>query len=227
MHVTEWQVPQAQWLLWEAFQDSNFKPLLEKMMADGRIHDWGLYTNQLHSQNGPTHGLWFSAAEMSAVQAVLEAEAHLPASSLSDNLQVKHRDFLFRKVSEGGHAAHGAAGILWVHRTQSSAAKYGQSPAFWEKDLKLLLDGLVEQGVVISCGIEIEQSRTQSSGVFYVHCLLAAQAAVDKFFVALTAMQSKMSGAERDEFNAVPVIQDQERLGRVTSFGFTELSATE
>src|SRR5580698_9307747 len=107
LYVTEWQIPHAQWTIWEAFEASSFKPVFEKLMADRSILSWGFYTQTLHSPDGPTHGIWFSAASIAGVETTLNAMAGLPANSVMNNPQVKQRDFLFRSLMSAGHAAVG------------------------------------------------------------------------------------------------------------------------
>ncbi len=219
LYVTEWQIPHAQWTIWEAFEESNFKPMFEKLMSDHVIASWGFYTNTIHTPDGPTHGLWFSTPRIAGVESTLTDMANLPANSVMNNPQVKQRDFLFRNMASTGNAATGSNGMIWVHRTQSGPEKHEQSTAVWDKYVKPMLDGLVTQGTILSYGIESEQIHTEPDGTFYIYCLMPSANATDKFFSALDAMQSKMTTAERNEFNATQLTGGQERLGRVTFFG--------
>jgi hypothetical protein len=221
LYVTEWQIPHAQWAIWEAFEESNFKPMFEKLMSDHVIVSWGFYTNTVHTPDGPTHGLWFSTTRIAGVESTLTDMTNLPANSVMNNPQVKQRDFLFRNLAGAGNAATGSNGMIWVHRTQSGPEKREQSPAVWDKYIKPTLDGLVAQGTILSYGIETEQIHTEPDGTFYIYCLMPGANATDKFFSALDAMQSKMTTAERNEFNATQLTGGQERLGRVTFFGLT------
>jgi hypothetical protein len=218
LYVTEWQIPHAQWAIWEAFEVSSFKPAFEKLMSDHSILSWGFYTQTIHTPDGPTHGVWFSAAGMKGIENTVDALASLPANSVMSNPQVKQRDFLFRSLASAGRAATGSNGFLWVHRTQSAPRKHEQNAAVWEKYIKPMLDGLVAQGAVLSYGIETEQIRTEPDGTFYIYCLTSGANAADKLFSALREVQSKMTVAERDEFNAAQMAGQQERLGHVTFF---------
>src|SRR5580704_11179144 len=82
LYITEWQIPHAQWAIWEAFEQTSYKPMFEKLMDDHAIQSWGLYTHTIHTPDGPTHGLWFSAAGMKGVEAALNAMAGLPSNSV-------------------------------------------------------------------------------------------------------------------------------------------------
>jgi hypothetical protein len=219
LYVTEWQIPHAQWAIWEAYEASTFKPLFEKLMSDHSIQSWGFYAQTVHTPDGATHGLWFSANGMSGVEATLNAIGGLPANSVMNNAQVRQRDFLFRSLASAGRAASGSNGLLWVHRSQSGPARHEQNSSVWDKYVKPMLDGLVAQGTILSYGLETEQIHTEPDGTFYIYCLMPGANAGDKFFAALDALQSKMSTAERNEFNAAQLTGQQERLGHVTFFG--------
>jgi hypothetical protein len=219
LYVTEWQIPHAQWAIWEAYQASTFKPLFEKLMSDHSIESWGFYAQTVHTPDGATHGLWFSASGMAGVEATLNAIGSLPANSVMSNAQVRQRDFLFRSLVSAGRAASGSNGLLWVHRSQSGPFRHEQNSSVWDKYVKPMLDGLVAQGTILSYGIETEQIHTEPDGTYYVYCLMPGANAADKFFAALDALQSKMSTTERNEFNAAQLTGQQERLGHVTFFG--------
>jgi hypothetical protein len=219
LYVTEWQIPHAQWAIWEAYEVSTFKPLFEKLMSDHSIESWGFYAQAVHTPDGATHGLWFSASGMAGVEATLNAIGNLPANSVMNNSQVRQRDFLFRSLATAGRAASGSNALLWVHRSQSGPARHEQNSSVWDKYVKLMLDSLVAQGTILSYGIETEQIHTEPDGTFYIYCLVPGANAADKFFAALDALQSKMSTAERNEFNGAQLTGQQERLGHVTFFG--------
>jgi hypothetical protein len=219
LYVTEWQIPHAQWAIWEAYEASTLKPLFERLMGDHSIQSWGFYAQTVHTTDGATHGLWFSANGMAGVEATLSAIGTLPANSVMNNAQVRQRDFLFRSLASAGRAASGSNGLLWVHRSQSGPARHDQNSSVWDKYVKPMLDGLVAQGAILSYGIETEQIHTEPDGTFYIYCLMPGANAADKFFAALDGLQSKMSTAERNEFNAAQLTGQQERLGHVTFFG--------
>lgn len=225
LYVTEWQIPHAQWPIWGAFEESSYKPMFEKLIQDHTILSWGLYTHEIHTPDGPTHGLWFSAAGMKGIEATLSGIEKLPANSVLNNPQVKQRDLLFRSLASAGRAATGMNGTLWVHRTQSGPGKRDQTLAVWDKYVKPMLDELVAQGTILSYGVETEEIHTQADGASYVYCLMPGSNAADKFFSALDAMQSKMTGAERNEFNATPLLGEAERLGHVTFFSLADSPA--
>jgi hypothetical protein len=219
LYVTEWQIPHAQWAIWEAYETSTFKPLFEKLLSEHSIRSWGFYAQAIHTPDGATHGLWFSANGMAGIEATLNAIGNLPANSVMNNAQVRQRDFLFRSLASAGGAASGSNGLLWVHRSQSGPARRELNSSVWDKYVKPMLDGLVAQGTILSYGIETEEIHTEPDGTFYIYCLMPGANAADKFFAALDALQSKMSAAERNEFNAAQLTGQQERLGHVTFFG--------
>jgi hypothetical protein len=222
LYVTEWQIPHAQWSLWQAFEESSYKPMFEKLMQDHTILSWGLYTHEIHTPEGPTHGLWFSATGMKGIEAALAGIDKLPVSSVMNNPQVKQRDLLYRSLASAGRGATGTNGTLWVHRTQSGPGKHEPNLAVWDKYVKPMLDEMVAQGTILSYGVETEQIRTQGDSASYIYCLMPGSNADDKFFSALDGMQSKMTTAERNEFNAAELRGEGERLGHVTFFSLAD-----
>src|SRR4051794_10866784 len=71
-YVAEWSVPRAQWGEMEKNADAE-RPLMEKLVGDGTIVSYGVYSYILHTEGEPTHGSWFQATSEGNLLKALEA----------------------------------------------------------------------------------------------------------------------------------------------------------
>lgn len=69
-YIAEWSIPRPQWGDYSyAFERVN-RPILEKGLADGTLISWGSYTNIVHTEDGITHGVWFSSAKLAGLEKI-------------------------------------------------------------------------------------------------------------------------------------------------------------
>ena len=70
-YVSEWAIPRAQWPEYQAAREKNTKPIFDKMLADGTIISWGMYVTVVHDESGITHGTWYEATSIAALERVV------------------------------------------------------------------------------------------------------------------------------------------------------------
>jgi hypothetical protein len=198
-YVSEWTIPRAQWDDYENFIKKNTQPILEKLTADGTISGWGFYATNVHDESGVTHGDWFEASSIANIQKALTAltkAARNPILSASG----KHRDYLVRSQVRRGKPASGTDGFLWVNYTQLKPGKNEEWRALFDKSIKPLLDGLVDDGSFISYSIDAEVVHTDNPNGIYLVYMAPNAAGIDKFIAAVGARMAQATPEERRAF---------------------------
>ncbi len=208
LYVSEWAIPRAHWADWVASNEKNNKPLYDKMVADGTLIDYGMYTTIVHDDSGITHGSWFEATNIAALEKVLAELRKLPPNPIA-NAATKHRDYLLRTSLRRTKAASGTNGYLWVSATQVQAGKGQEWRALWDKYSKPLFEELMANGTLLMYEVEGEQVHTENPGRVYIVWMTANADAMDKFFAAAAARGQKRSAEENraigEAFSAVSV----------------------
>ncbi len=194
-YVSEWAVPRAQWADWVAYAQKNTKPIFEKAMADGTIIGWGMYTTVVHDDSGITHGSWYEATSIAAIEKVGAELAKLPQNTIL-TAATKHRDYLLRSTFHRSKAASGSNGYLWVNATQIQPGKGQQWRELWDKYNKPYFEELHASGTLLAYWIDVEQVHTENPGWVYVVYTAASADAVDKVGSGLAARAQKRSPEE-------------------------------
>src|SRR5512137_2266519 len=138
--VAEWDAPRDKWPEVAAFAEKNWRPLLERLVADGTLTDFGIYETVVHEADGNTHGLWWSAKSLASIEkARLEAIKIPAAPGLA---AARHRDYLLRTLLGKGGMASGTGAYLRVATTVIQPGKGAQWLALWQKYNQPLSDQL-------------------------------------------------------------------------------------
>jgi len=191
--VSEWAIPRAQWKEWTESNEKNVKPILDKLMADGTIIGYGLYTTFVHDESGITHGSWFETTSLAAVDKVLTEIIKLPPNPIA-NAATKHRDYLTRSSLRRIKAASGKDGYLWVNYTQLQPGKGAGWRALFDKLVKPIFDELLGNGTLQAYWIEGEQVHTQDQNGVFLVLLFPNADAMDKYFATLQKMIAQNPG---------------------------------
>ena len=201
-------------------------PVRDKLMADGVVLAWGMDTPVLREPGGPTHLIWFTVANWSGVEKVLNGmEAQLqklaaeeakrtesshatkqkPAPTTAERSRevfdmTKTRDWLTRDiVSNFGPPP--AAGLLPVTRYNFVKVNPGRAAEYrraWEKYNKPVYDKLVADGVVLAYGLAVEELKTDGDFTHFIWVATADMSAFDKVGPAFAADRARRSEEERN-----------------------------
>lgn len=170
--VELWQVERASWDKFVEMFEQNDQPILEKLMADGAITEWGIDSQMLHSPEGYTHSIWYSADSMGALAKAGEAydaawkamdkksTANLDTEFAS--MITKHRDYMLK--TENLRSVAGTFDGGYYHG-QFVLVKQGKDRGFhsyWDNRLKPVFESLLEKGVVKEYGMSTEAIDTEN-----------------------------------------------------------------
>lgn len=200
--VAEWKVPRAQWTTFVADFDKNTRPVLEKLAAAGTLVGWGAYESIVHTDEGYTHGTWWSSPTAAGIEQARLALIKASASSTALNAATGHRDFYLRSIVIGGKTASGTDGYL---RVSSQLVKPGQGQAFrqaWEKNTKPVLDDLLAQGSLVGYSLDVEDTHTDNPGIRMMVTVTPNIEADDKVGAAFDAAGAKRTPDERKALQA-------------------------
>lgn len=201
-------------------------PVRDKLMAEGVVLAWGMETPVLRYPNGGTHLIWFSVANWSGVEKVLNGmEAQLqklaaeeakrtesahaakqkPAPTTAERMRetldmTRTRDWLTRDLVSG-FGPQPAAGALPVTRYNFVKVKPGKAAEYrraWEKYNKPVFDKLVSDGVVMAYGLAVEEVKTDGDFTHFIWMGAADMGALDKIGPAFAADRARRSEEERN-----------------------------
>jgi hypothetical protein len=220
-YVAEWNAPRDKWVEVAAYAEKSWRPLLERLVADGTLTDFGIYETVVHSPEEMTNGLWWSSKTIAGIEkARLEALKIPPAPGL---VVAKHRDYFLRSLIWKSRPGSGSGGYLRVATSVVQPGKGAQWRALWEKYNQPFYEEQVANGTLSAYGVQLEQIVTDDPGVRMVVGIFPNAEALDKVQAASNALTEKRTQQERDaitaEFAQVTVpAASRTYLARITSY---------
>ncbi len=194
--VSEWMIARAQWADWETLNTTKTKPVLDKLLADGTILSYGLYTNMVHSENEATHGRWFEATSTAAIEKALAELGKISPNPIVNAPTTKHRDYLLQSQLRRVKAGNGGPGYLRVNATLLAPGKGADWRATWDKYNKALFEEMLDKGTITAYWIAAQQVHTDDPGWIYVVFLAPNPDGVDQFWAAAAERGRKRSADE-------------------------------
>ena len=194
--VAEWNVPRAQWGAYLEDFDKNTKPVLEKHAAAGTLISWGAFESIVHTADGYTHGVWWTATSYAGIEKARLELVKSAAGSASLAAATGHRDVYMRSIAGAGKPGSGE-GYLNVSSYLIKAGKAQEWKQLWDKNSKPLFDALVAKGALIGYSIDVEDVHTDSPMWRHVVTVSPSAEADDQFVTAMDAASAKLTPEER------------------------------
>jgi len=221
-YVATWAVQRAQWDDFEAGILKNSKPVLDRLVADGTLVEWGFDTTELHTPDGMTHSVWWCAASQGAILRTLDELRKMPENPASSSV-TSHRDLFLRSIAYNVRMGGKRAAYDAVSSYQLKPGKGSDWLNFFNSFEKPVLDQLLSDGTILGYGVDEEDFHTDSPGGRYLWTLFADAAAMDKMDAAFDAARAKYSsevgkaiGASYSELVEREAHRDQ--LARIISY---------
>jgi hypothetical protein len=202
--VGQWKIaPQ----FWDEFEKSFEKyelPVLEKLLADGSIVEYGFDTAALHSEEGPTHGTWIASKNMVGIEKALEA-LNAAEMKLSPEIQKKlstdlfgekHSDALFSSLIIKGRTAQLNKGYDATMMVQVQPGKKQEYKRLFEKYYLPVVEGLYANGTITSYGLDEEDYHSHTPGILVAWYVVSSAEGLDKFNEAFENAWKSRSEAE-------------------------------
>jgi hypothetical protein len=215
--VIERTIPRAMWGDWDAFAEQKYRPVLEKLMAEGTIVSWGLYTTIVHAPGYPTHGSWFETANIANIHKAIAELGKIP-NPIMASPNVTHRDFLLHSRLRHSRTASGTNGYLWVNNTHLQPGKGDEYLALYKKFIEPLLVDLISDRTMISVAVDGETIHTADPSQIFDVYFFTGPEGQDKLYASIGEMESKNT-AFAGALNATEVEPPHhDYLARVTAY---------
>lgn len=195
--VAEWHVPRAEWATFTADFEKNTRPVLEQLAGGGTLVGWGAYETIVHTEQGATHGVWWSSNTRSGIERARTELVKASASSSSLAKATAHRDYLLRSVLGSGKSGSGTGGYLSISSHVVKPMQGREWRQLWEKHTKPILDDLLAKGLLVGYSVDVEAVHTENPGLRMIASLSPSSEADDKADAAFEAAFATRSEEER------------------------------
>lgn len=201
--IASWAVKRAQWDAFVEDYKAHELKVLQKLFDDGVVIEFGLDTETLHGSEGWTHFTWYSTRSMADMARVDQAwESYMDSMSKPDKQQVdenfasmieKHEDYLSRGVVAhySDSTADGSYYYSWSVKVNPGSGD--EFRAYYDEYNGKAMKQLMDDGVLISYGLSVQEIATAAPGRRTVWAQLADLAAYDKLSATMRASWGEMS----------------------------------
>jgi hypothetical protein len=146
--VAQWQIARPSWGAYEKDLMKTTVPVMEKLLADGVIVEFGADRNTVHSPDGYTHSTWFCAKSLAnlekALDALVASESKLTPEERrkqdTDFSGTKHADLILRSVQFKNRTVKTEKGYGTVASQKILPGKVQDYLALYDKYTKPILE---------------------------------------------------------------------------------------
>lgn len=203
--VSQWQIARPNWGAYEKDLKKNTVPVMEKLLADGVIIEFGADRTSVHTPDGYTHSTWFCARSQAnlekALATLVESESKLTPEERrkgdTDFAGTKHADLILRSVAFKNRTIKTEKGYGSVAVQKTLPGKGQEYQELWDKYNKPILEQLYKDGVVTAYGVDVEVVHTGDPSLRFFWEVLPDAEAFDKEEAAFGAAREKRSPEER------------------------------
>ncbi len=177
------------------FQFNEYaKPVLDRLLADGTISEWGRAGYVVHTVEGMTDLIWWCSDTVSGTQKVLDAVA---AANMPPSIADAHQDALLQSVVFRMGESDSTTPYVYLSQFTILEGKTEDWMALFNKYNKPVYEKLLADGTIIGYGIDFEYVHTADPRNRYMWVQVADAEAMDKVDAAFDASREAMSPEER------------------------------
>jgi hypothetical protein len=203
--VAQWQIARPLWGAYEKDLKKNTVPVMEKLLAEGVIIEFGADRTSVHTPDGYTHSSWFSARSLAnlekALDTLIESENKLTPEERrkldTDFAGTRHADLLLRSVAFRNRTVKTDKGYGTVSVQKMQPGKAQEYQELFDKYNKPILEQLYKDGAVTAYGIDAELVHTSDASLRFFWQVVPDGEALDKVEAAFEAARQKRSPEER------------------------------
>lgn len=203
--IAQWQIARTHWDGYEKDVKKTFVPVMEKLLADGVITEFGADRATLHTPDGYTHSTWFCSTSLANLERALDT---LVASGSkltpeerrkqdTDFSGTRHADLILRSVAYRNRTVKAEKGYGTVSVQKMHPGKAQDYMALYDKYTKPVLEQLYKDGALTAYGIDAELAHTGDPAYRFFWQMLPDADALDKVEAAFTAAREKRTPEER------------------------------
>lgn len=221
--VSEWRIPRAKNAAFAAELENNVRPLLEKMVNDGTVFDFGIYATVIHENEGVTHGYWYDIPTLVAMERVQSEMSKIPQSAI-EGMAISQHDYLLRILSRHAKSTRGSNGYYYLNSTLIQPGKRDEWRAWWDKYQKPMYEQFLADGLITAYEIESGEIHTMDPNWVYLTYVAPSADAIDKLNNAFRIRVEKRAPEENRAINSALeaiVVPGSHRdyLARASSYG--------
>ncbi len=195
-YVAEWRIPRAKSAAFQAFFEKTDKPILDRLLADGSIKEWGRTTTLLHSTDGMTDGVWWCATSFAGIEKVLAEIGKIDSSALNDMVE-KHQDHFLESLIFRTGNSKATSGFLDESAYYVKPGKAEDWLNLWKKWMQPVYEKMLADGTIMGYGIDHEAYHTMTPAYRGVWVVTDSPEAEDKVSAAFEAAMNARSKEER------------------------------
>lgn len=199
--ISEWKVPRKDVGAYSAELEKTVRPVLQKLMQDGTVFDYGTYVTIVKDDEGATNGYWFEILNHAGLEKVLSELAKLPSSRIADSATKQHDYLLRNELRRGGKAYNGTNGYLYFNSTLIQPGKKDQWREWWDKYQKPMYDQFLADGWVNMYEIDSGEMHTMDPNIVYLVYVSSMADALDKINNAFITRGRNLSKDEAREMS--------------------------
>ena len=189
-YIAQWVVPRAEWPDMVKV-DEQERPLMDKLVADGTILDYGYFTNLIHQENEPTHGSWFAAVSEGRLLKALEAIYASGITAAPVEAHSKHWDEILTSSVHNGRSGEFDGAYLSGSQWQVRPGQGRAFEALTKSEIVPIFDKLVADGSVISYSLDTQDYHSNKPGMVDFVFTVPDAASLDKADDAIEAAIGK------------------------------------
>ncbi len=202
--VGHWKIAQQYWDEFEKSYEKYELPVLEKLLADDSITEYGFDAAALHSADGPTHSTWISSKNMAEIEKALETMnavemklgPEIQRKLNTDLFGDKHSDTLLSSLIFKGRTAQLNKGYDAAMLVQVQPGKIQEYKKLFEKYFVPVVAELYANGTRTAYGLDEEDYHSHAPGLLAAWYVVSSAEGLDKFNDAIEASWKKRSEEE-------------------------------
>lgn len=203
--VAQWQIARPLWNAYEKDLKKTTVPVMEKLLADGVILEFGATHTSVHTADGYTHSTWFVAKSQAGLEKALDALGESQGKLTpeerrkqdTDFAGSRHADLRLRSVLFRNRTIKLEKGYETISVQKLLPGKEREYQELWDKYTKPVMEQLYKDGIVTAYGIDAEFVHTGDPALRFFWQVVPDAEALDKVEAAFEAAREKRSPEER------------------------------
>jgi hypothetical protein len=197
-----WDVPRANWAEYVELVEKYEKPVMEKLLADGLIVEFGFESSGLHNPDGYSHASWMSSESLSGLEKALDAfyaelgDGADAFEAAVGGLVSRHMDIVAESEHYGFRTSKFENGYSVGSFVQLKPGKGGEYRRAFEAWVQPLYEKLLADGTINSYSLGGEYYHTSPAGGAWTWYIVDSAEDLDKAEAALEAEWGKLGRSE-------------------------------
>jgi hypothetical protein len=194
-YIADYGVPRANWDEMMERWEKHTKPVLEKLVANGTLVEFGASASVVHTKDGGTHSFWWASTSIAGTQKAME---QLATSSAAPRPipGMTHHDRLLRSVVYRAGSNRITSGFSDVNVFYLKPGKAEEWRKMYDKYTAPVLERLLAAGTILGYGVDAEYVHTEKPGARFGWTMYPNAEAIDKVNEAFRADRKKYSAEE-------------------------------